>query len=183
LEQDPEWIVCGEAENGKEAVDKVGALKPDIVLLDLQMPVMNGLEAARRIKVVAPNTTMLMFTMHCSPQVLQQARAAGIREVFSKTDHFVDIFCPPSGRPVLKKLTQDRQLPGPQAANSGRQINFQALRARTAKDPIIRKHNVAAVLTNQPPIGQDRHDMKLAIDDAKGTTGFFFFHFRSQFTA
>lgn len=94
LEQDPEWIVCGEPENGKDAVDKVGALKPDIVLLDLQMPVMNGLEAARRIKVVVPNTTMLMFTMHCSPQVLQEAHAAGIREVFSKTDHFVDNLLP-----------------------------------------------------------------------------------------
>jgi DNA-binding NarL/FixJ family response regulator len=94
LEQDPEWIVCGEPENGKDAVDKVGALKPDIVLLDLQMPVMNGLEAARRIKVVAPHTTMLMFTMHCSPQVLQEAHAAGIREVFSKTDHFVDNLLP-----------------------------------------------------------------------------------------
>jgi two-component system, NarL family, response regulator NreC len=94
LEQDPEWNVCGEAENGRVAVEKVVALKPDIVLLDLQMPIMNGLEAARRIRVVAPNTTMLMFTMHCSPQLLQEARAAGIREVFSKTDQLVDHLLP-----------------------------------------------------------------------------------------
>jgi hypothetical protein len=44
--------------------------------------------------VVAPNTTMLMFTMHCSPQLLQEARAAGIREVFSKTDQLVDHLLP-----------------------------------------------------------------------------------------
>lgn len=94
IEQDPEWKVCGEAENGKQAVEKVQELKPDIVLLDLQMPVMNGLEAARRIKVVAPNTAMLMFTMHSSPGLLDEARAAGIRGVVSKTDQLVECLFP-----------------------------------------------------------------------------------------
>lgn len=94
LEQDGEWRVCGEAENGKEAVEKVQELKPDVVLLDLLMPVMNGLEAARRIKVLAPDTAMLMFTMYSSPQLLQQAQAAGIRDVVSKTDQLVDCLLP-----------------------------------------------------------------------------------------
>lgn len=94
IEQDPEWTVCGEAENGKEAVKKVEELNPDIVLLDMQMPVMNGLEAARRIKAVAPNTAMLMFTMHSSPELLREARAAGIRDVVSKTDQLMDHLMP-----------------------------------------------------------------------------------------
>jgi two-component system, NarL family, response regulator NreC len=94
LEQDPQWRVCGEAENGKQAVEKVEELKPDIVLLDLQMPLMDGLEAARRIKAIAPNTTMLMFTMHASAELLHEAQAAGIRNVVSKTDQLVEHLFP-----------------------------------------------------------------------------------------
>jgi DNA-binding NarL/FixJ family response regulator len=94
IESDAEWRVCGEAENGRVAVEKVAELHPDVVLLDLQMPVMNGLEAARKIKVVAPNTAMVMFTMHCTPQLMQEAREAGIRDVVSKTDQLVDHLLP-----------------------------------------------------------------------------------------
>ncbi|MGB2604676.1 MAG: response regulator transcription factor [Candidatus Sulfotelmatobacter sp.] len=94
LEQDPQWKVCGEAENGKQAVEKVAELKPDIVLLDMQMPLMNGLEAARRIKELSPDTAMLMFTMHASAELLQEARAAGIRNVVSKTDQLVKHLLP-----------------------------------------------------------------------------------------
>ena len=94
IEQDPQWKVCGEAENGKQAIEKVAELKPDIVLLDLQMPVMNGLDAARRIKAIAPNVAMLMFTMHASPELLREAHAAGIRDVVSKTDRLVERLFP-----------------------------------------------------------------------------------------
>jgi DNA-binding NarL/FixJ family response regulator len=94
IEGDPDWRVCGEAGDGKEAVAKVEELKPDVVLLDLQMPVMNGLEAARQIKVIAPHTAMVMFTMHSSPELLREAHAAGIREVVSKTDQLFDHLLP-----------------------------------------------------------------------------------------
>lgn len=86
VEGHEDWNVCGEAENGKIAVEKVEQLHPDIVLLDLQMPVMNGLEAARKISRVAPETAMVMLTMHQSAQLLADAHAAGIRDVVSKTD-------------------------------------------------------------------------------------------------
>ena len=78
--------VCGEAENGKIAIEKVKQLHPAAVILDLQMPVMNGLEAARQISGFAPETVMLMYTMHCCDQLRKDAYAVGIREVFSKTD-------------------------------------------------------------------------------------------------
>jgi DNA-binding NarL/FixJ family response regulator len=78
--------VCGEAENGKVAVEKVKQLHPDVVILDLQMPFMDGLEVARQINLLAPNTAMLMFTMRNCEQLLEYAPAAGIRDVLSKSD-------------------------------------------------------------------------------------------------
>jgi DNA-binding NarL/FixJ family response regulator len=80
------WRVCGEAENGKVALEKVRDLHPDIVLLDFQMPVMNGLDAARQIARLAPDTAMVMLTMHDCEQLSKDARAAGIKEVLSKSD-------------------------------------------------------------------------------------------------
>jgi DNA-binding NarL/FixJ family response regulator len=86
LEDQGEWQVCGEAENGKEAIDKVSELNPDIVILDLQMPVMNGLEAGKEIARIAPDIPLLMFTMHLSPELIRLANAAGIHHVISKSD-------------------------------------------------------------------------------------------------
>jgi len=84
IEQNTEWHVCGEADNGKVAVDKVQELNPDVVILDFQMPVMNGLDAARRIASSAPNTAMVMLTISNCPQLRKDARAAGIKDVLSK---------------------------------------------------------------------------------------------------
>lgn len=86
IERNGSLFVCGEAENGKIGVEKVKQLQPDTVILDLQMPVMNGLEAAIKISEIAPRTVMLMYTMHCSEQLLKVAQAVGIQKVFSKSD-------------------------------------------------------------------------------------------------
>jgi DNA-binding NarL/FixJ family response regulator len=86
VEEKTDWQVCGEAENGKVAVRLVSELHPDLVLLDLAMPVMNGLEAARRIASVSPRPVMVMFTMQYSGQLLKEAEAVGITKVLSKTD-------------------------------------------------------------------------------------------------
>ena len=86
IEVRPALRICGEAENGKVAVEKVKDLHPDVVIVDFQMPVMNGLEAARQIAFLAPNTAMVMFTMHNCEQLSKEAQAAGIKEVLSKSD-------------------------------------------------------------------------------------------------
>jgi two-component system, chemotaxis family, chemotaxis protein CheY len=86
LEQEGDWTICGEAENGKVAIDRVRELRPDVVILDLSMPVMNGLEAARIIKTIAPGTRILMFTLHNYPCLSDEARKAGIDQVLSKAD-------------------------------------------------------------------------------------------------
>jgi DNA-binding NarL/FixJ family response regulator len=84
IEQEANWEICGEAENGRAAIDRVLELKPDVVILDLSMPVMNGLEAARQIKAIAPLTHILMLTLHTHPQLLDEARKVGIADVVSK---------------------------------------------------------------------------------------------------
>jgi two-component system response regulator NreC len=90
IEPHAAWRVCGEAENGKAAVEKVKELLPHVVILDCQMPVMNGLEAARQIALLAPNTAMLMLTMHNFEQLSKEAHAAGVKDVLSKSDGVAD---------------------------------------------------------------------------------------------
>jgi DNA-binding NarL/FixJ family response regulator len=85
IEAKSDWQICGEAENGRMAVQMVKELRPDVVILDFQMPVMNGLEAARDIARHAPDTAMVMLTMHNSEQLSRDARAAGIKDVLSKS--------------------------------------------------------------------------------------------------
>jgi DNA-binding NarL/FixJ family response regulator len=88
----PPWTVCGEAENGQEAIDLVLELKPDLVVLDLSMPVMNGLQATARIRQLAPSTKILVLSMHDSAQVEQGALAAGADAFLTKgasTDTFI----------------------------------------------------------------------------------------------
>lgn len=86
LEERPEWKSCGEATTGIEAVGKAQDLKPDIVILDISMPVMDGLEAARRIRKALPNTEVLVLSMHFSDQLTRQIVDAGIRGYIVKSD-------------------------------------------------------------------------------------------------
>jgi DNA-binding NarL/FixJ family response regulator len=86
FEQRGDWRVCGEAENGAIAVERVKSLSPDVVILDLSMPVMNGLEAARKIGSIAPRTAMVLFTMHSSDHLVKYAQEVGIRDVISKLE-------------------------------------------------------------------------------------------------
>jgi DNA-binding NarL/FixJ family response regulator len=86
FKQRANWQVCGEAENGAVAIEQVQALKPDVVILDLAMPVMNGLEAARKIASISPKAAMVLFTMHPSEHLVKDAKKVGIRDVISKLD-------------------------------------------------------------------------------------------------
>jgi DNA-binding NarL/FixJ family response regulator len=78
------WKVCGEAGDGAEALLKVGELQPDLVILDLQMPTMNGLEAAKHLSRLARGTPIIMCTMFNTPQLQQDAAQAGIRAIVDK---------------------------------------------------------------------------------------------------
>ena len=86
LEQQEDWQVCDEARNGQEAVDRFRQIRPDLVVLDFQMPEMNGLDAARIITQLSPETPILMVTLYLSKQLAEEARKAGVRGTCAKTD-------------------------------------------------------------------------------------------------
>ena len=86
LEQQRGWRVCDEARDGQEAVDKFQKTKPDLIVLDFQMPYMNGLDAARAISQLSPETPILMVTLHLTKQLSQEAQKAGVRGTCAKTD-------------------------------------------------------------------------------------------------
>jgi len=81
----PDWEVIDEAEDGSEAVDKVQRLNPDVVVLDISMPKMGGLEACRLIRKTAPQCEILILTQHDSPQMLREALDAGARGYVMKS--------------------------------------------------------------------------------------------------
>jgi len=78
--------VCGEAENGALAVEKADQLQPDLVLLDLSMPVMNGLQAAPLLRKKLPVAPILLFTLYSDSSLEQAALAAGVTSVVSKQE-------------------------------------------------------------------------------------------------
>jgi DNA-binding NarL/FixJ family response regulator len=86
IEEHADWQVCGEAENGREVLTKIGESSPDLVVMDLAMPQMNGLQAAREICKVAPNLPMLLLTVQqVSKELVQEARSAGFHGAVSKS--------------------------------------------------------------------------------------------------
>jgi DNA-binding NarL/FixJ family response regulator len=88
IESHTDWQVCGEAGDGDAGVSLVQQLKPDLLVLDLLMPVMNGFDAARKIVAISPMTKIVLFTGHADEEVLKEAYSVGIRAVLSKNaDH------------------------------------------------------------------------------------------------
>jgi DNA-binding NarL/FixJ family response regulator len=86
LESRSAWEVCAEAADGREAVEKATKLRPDVAVLDIGMPLLNGVEAARQIKKVSPQTEVLILTMHESEDLVQQVVTAGARGYILKDD-------------------------------------------------------------------------------------------------
>jgi DNA-binding NarL/FixJ family response regulator len=86
LESRSGWDVCGEAADGREAVEKATKLKPDVAVLDIGMPLLNGVEATRRIRASSPQTEVLILTMHQSDDLVHQVIEAGARGYILKDD-------------------------------------------------------------------------------------------------
>ena len=81
----PKFVVCGEAEHGRDAIEKAPSLRPDLIVLDLVMPVMNGLEAAPLLTKILPHVWLILLTSHDWPGLSQDVRSAGIHAVVPKS--------------------------------------------------------------------------------------------------
>jgi CheY-like chemotaxis protein len=78
--------ICAEAVNGREAVEMAVQMKPDLIILDLSMPVMNGLEAARILNELMPAVPKILFTLHAQALMMADLKTAGIDRVVAKSD-------------------------------------------------------------------------------------------------
>ena len=113
LEGQMDWQVCGEASTGPEAVEQTRLLDPDIVVLDLSMPELNGLDATRRILRESPRTQVLVLTMHHSEELAHQVLQAGARGYVLKSDADRELVA------AVDSLQQRRTFLTPNLAASG----------------------------------------------------------------
>lgn len=87
----PGWEICAEATKGREAVAKAVALRPDIVIIDICMPELNGIEATRQIRKASPRTEVLVLSVHHSDQLIREVLDAGARAFVLKSDSATDL--------------------------------------------------------------------------------------------
>jgi DNA-binding NarL/FixJ family response regulator len=110
VESHPGWQVCDEAHTGREAVAIAEQTKPDVVILDISMPELNGLEAARNIRKASPNTEILILSIHYSDQLIREILGAGVRGYIMKSDSDRDLIN------ALENLANHRPFFTPKAA-------------------------------------------------------------------
>jgi DNA-binding NarL/FixJ family response regulator len=82
----PEWELCGEAQDGQEAIRLAETVRPEIIIMDVSMPGLNGLEATRIIRNILPDTKILLLTLHSSTELVRSAFRAGARGYVLKSD-------------------------------------------------------------------------------------------------
>jgi DNA-binding NarL/FixJ family response regulator len=88
LERETPYSVCGEAVDGLDAIEKALELRPDLIILDMSMPRMNGLQAARILKTMMSEVPVILFTLHAGAILLSEVQSAGVSSVVSKSDGF-----------------------------------------------------------------------------------------------
>jgi DNA-binding NarL/FixJ family response regulator len=136
LEVDSTWQVCGEAVTGRDAVAAVAEKKPDIVILDVSMPDLNGIEAARQIRRISPASEVMILTMHDSEQLLAEALEIGVRGYVLKSDAGRELVAAVGAlarhRPFFSSGVADALLDGYRRAD--RTTSNEALRHLTARE-------------------------------------------------
>jgi DNA-binding NarL/FixJ family response regulator len=87
LALEADFAVCGEAENGRDAIEKAKGLRPEVILMDLSMPVMNGIEATRALKMLMPTVPVIILSDYTDVFSEEEALSAGITGLVSKSEH------------------------------------------------------------------------------------------------
>src|SRR6266576_2970159 len=132
-----EWNICGEAVDGRDAVNKAKELKPDVVVLDISMPHLNGFEAARLIGAEVPQSKILILSQHNASEMLQTALDAGARGFVSKSEVSRDLL------PAIEAIIHNRSPFISQAENNGDGLSERAY------DPVLENPT-----TNAPQPGE-----------------------------
>ncbi len=113
LEARSDWIVVAEASNGRDAVKQAQELKPDVAILDVAMPLLNGIEAAREIVMRSPSTRVLVLTMHSDQPYVNQVLEAGAAGYLMKDSADVNLV------EAVGAVSEGRSFFGPATARSG----------------------------------------------------------------
>jgi DNA-binding NarL/FixJ family response regulator len=92
LSSRPDWVICAEAATGREAISKAAEHRPDIVVMDIAMPVLNGLEATRKIRKMLPKTQVVILSLHYSDLLVREVLDSGARSYILKSDASRDLF-------------------------------------------------------------------------------------------
>lgn len=143
LERQPDLVVIAEAGNGKEAVDLVARERPDVAILDISMPVMNGIEATRDIKKIAPQTAVLVLTAYDDDEyvfaileagaagyLLKNARGSEVIEAVRRVYQGESVLHPPIAQKVLRRVVRDGRAEEQETPLSEREREVLTLAAR-----------------------------------------------------
>jgi DNA-binding NarL/FixJ family response regulator len=125
IETQPDWEVCGEAENGEEAISKVLEHRPDVVVMDMAMPVRDGISASREISQKAPNTPIVMHTLHYSTELEVEAKKAGVVAVVPKAEASDELI--KTIEKVLRRSENGTSAGNDQATENGMAIGVESL--------------------------------------------------------
>jgi DNA-binding NarL/FixJ family response regulator len=126
-----DWQVCGEAANGRRAIELARALRPDVVVIDLQMPELNGLEATRRIHAMLPKTEVLICSMHESDALIREVLSAGARGYLLKSDAAQLILA------AIEALAEHKPFLGSRIAESVLEVFLQTAQAESPSSPTM----------------------------------------------
>jgi DNA-binding NarL/FixJ family response regulator len=116
LQSQRDWMICGEADNGQVAIDKAKELRPDLVVLDIVMPVLNGFDAAMLIKALLPGTAVLAYTILESEGLLHESQRIGLDGYVSKFD---------GGRALLQAIDEVQRRRSQAAADRPRSASIE----------------------------------------------------------
>jgi DNA-binding NarL/FixJ family response regulator len=136
LEDEPTFLVVGEASDGLEAVEIAGKLQPDVIVMDCALPQINGIEAAKRILANRPETAILMLSMHSEDTLIRQALEAGAKGYVLKNAMDLDLVS------AIKKVAEGKTVLDPQISRSGT-LKGERDTGLTARELEILQHIVA----------------------------------------
>jgi len=122
----PECVICGEATQGKEAIEKAIDVRPDVIIMDVSMPTLNGLEATRTLRTLLPSCEILVLSQHDSPEMVRQAFRAGARGYVVKSSVGKNLW------DALQKVSRHELFIDPAISEIGAPIDVQEIVRRSA---------------------------------------------------